>query len=88
MVPYIRVVLCVMMVTKCWAERPEVEPTCYSRFDFEEKLLKKTIRMEHKMEVLEENMKDKIEELGDKILEIKGKLGTYHYLPYKYSFFQ
>ena len=82
MMRYIQVVLCVMMVTKCWTKTPEVEPTCYSRFDFEEKLLEKTIRMEHKMGVLKESMQDKFEELEDKILEMEGKLGTYNYLPY------
>ena len=81
----VRLLFCLMMVTKCWTKRHEVEPACYSRFDFEEKLLEKTIRMEHKMGVLEESVQDKLEELEDQILEMKGKLGTY--LPYKYSIF-
>ena len=54
-----------------------MEPTCYSRFDFEEKLLEKTIRMEHKMRALEDSMTVKVEELENKVLEMKGKLGYY-----------
>ena len=50
----------------------QIEPKC-SKFDFEERLLEKMVRMEHSVELMD----DKIDVLAKKVLAEKQSVGTF-----------
>ena len=64
------ILLCLI---RCHAHTVGVEPKC-SKFDFEEKVLEKVIKVDHKMETVISDMNEKYSQLQEEMAKLKTEL--------------